>query len=1558
MWSSFLIENAKNVIVVSDIIDISRDIDKALYVDECFYTIVLDSDRPLCNSMNLRELQVISKIDEAVAYRNIDDPNIKGLVLFVTAEDGMLHSLSSVASIVQSPHIRMINSKLSEVGLSKKDTKQVTDFITNRELNIQSFWTAMQSKSREELLQSLGIIYNPAADLKKYNTDYREIISQIILDDTLRRETLESLNEKDASDFSNFIKHLEDRVIHDYNFDQLLDEQISTPDVHNLLGRLNLPEESPLKLSVSITVRGGDYHRLNTHNRFIDHQNARLTFKIENTSGTISTNNKSDSESHCQSGQTVEISPDEDNHCVIVKVRSSQDRSVKEEFKFHSVSEENEGIYSFDNKVFKKLKVDKNYDVVVPNFSQSSKIFIVHKSDEIVKCSDAQIESLFGNSKYNLSCLSAFNTEEPYINVNVGITEKYTLLNFVLNETETITVYDSLEKKRCSSLSYGRRVFSVSDTHKIDSLEKALIGSNSLSLIKSFHNSELNIDVNPVQSVDLDSFDVNEYRCTITDTNLLSTWKEIKFFLVENNYSSVSAFTVITLLNSELIDRFYLAYYHALKSDQEQVSKFLTIGLIENSNIQSLILPIFHPIVLRDLKNFFSNYDREDKIALNAHHTKNSLKSIYLDSETFVTLDNTGVSQPIFVREELDMSKLISVLNLNEASNKFLMYSPLNEDQMKKSLVAMFDYHGYSRIFNIRLKIDSDTELRDFIRLLERENSFRDKLEVSTVIIHIDQDLFNSLRQYYTEGTRLIKIACSSLNVDFDLLIDARKKENVKYVFKNSLSEYPSNFVKLGMNTFPYEKNDSLVCRIMYPDSYSAHKIISSPINKDFLVLTRSDDDEIEDYRKSKIISLQIERFNSLVNQLNHVVYEMRSTNRLQYSSFEKTNFIIAIRGTSQLKARLSHSLNEYGVTDNIDQLEKGLLKENLFSFSHMFGNRNKMKGIVGELVVYQTFKDVLSSKDVNARGFLIPLDHVISEIKTYFKSIKSKEWSRYPDFILLRFNDDICSINTVEVKSRIETKHENDFKNQILPLANTLQEWLKDSNTNAVERKRFVAFLVEYLIRVKLNLISSMELQSVFEWIDTLEGKIKLEDSIIVHLSDQDNTDILSCNGYSVVRSNYRSALANYLNIEEESQLRQCFTSICDNYLEEVVAAAPYTIEGDSDSGPITAEEKLDGYPIESFDLKEGRDDLYEQLSISYNDIHKRLGREDVYLEKIEAGVKVSPMNVRLTYGVSSGTSIKSIISKSADITLWLRLPQGHSVKIDSDKGNVIMEYPLSSESRMYFEYSSLPNDKVVMDSLSVPIGVDIDGNVVNFDFGSNSPHLLIGGTTGSGKSVALETIIGGLLLRYDSTRLNVIIVDPKQTELIDFEMAKAVSSNCLNSEIGVNAEDAIEILKKGAAEMDRRNSLFASKSRELKKTGIIGRSLKNISEFNKHIPIERLPRVLIVLDEYADLVSDSENKKELQKQLVRIAQKGRSTGIHLIVATQKPVVEVIDTVVKSNLPASLALRVSKSSDSSVIMDETGAESLLGKGDAILKIGNSKTRLQIARFDLFDSIS
>ena len=363
--------------------------------------------------------------------------------------------------------------------------------------------------------------------------------------------------------------------------------------------------------------------------------------------------------------------------------------------------------------------------------------------------------------------------------------------------------------------------------------------------------------------------------------------------------------------------------------------------------------------------------------------------------------------------------------------------------------------------------------------------------------------------------------------------------------------------------------------------------------------------------------------------------------------------------------------------------------------------------------------------------------------------------------------------------------------------------------------------------------------------------------------------------------------------------------------------------------------------------------------MESTYLNVRGKLARGGVSISPIDGGVKVSPMNVRFTFLPSEGTSIKNVQSKAADLAVWLKLPQGQKVDIDSDMGNIIMQFPLLKEQRMMFKYSVIGKNDIGDQGLSVPIGVDVDGEIVTYEFDSNSPHLLIGGTTGAGKSVALETIIGGLLHRYDADYLNLIYVDPKGVELIDFEDCKAVQENCLGLKPGIYAEDAIEILSAAAQEMDRRNKLFLNRYRELKKDGHItrGQSVKNIDDYNKYTADSILPRLLIVLDEYADLVSDKDEKKDIQDQLVRIAQKGRSTGIHLIVATQKPVVDVIETVVKSNLPGKLALKVANSSDSGVILDEAGAERLLGQGDAYLKVGGEKTRLQIAKFDLFDQL-
>ena len=163
----------------------------------------------------------------------------------------------------------------------------------------------------------------------------------------------------------------------------------------------------------------------------------------------------------------------------------------------------------------------------------------------------------------------------------------------------------------------------------------------------------------------------------------------------------------------------------------------------------------------------------------------------------------------------------------------------------------------------------------------------------------------------------------------------------------------------------------------------------------------------------------------------------------------------------------------------------------------------------------------------------------------------------------------------------------------------------------------------------------------------------------------------------------------------------------------------------------------------------------------------------------------------------------------------------------------------------------------------------------------------------------------------------------------------------------VGGLPEDAINALQASVDEMNRRYELFKS---------IRVRSLEQFNESSSEA--ERISWRLVVLDEYADLTSDPDERKQIEAVLKRVAQKGRAAGIHLIGATQKPSAEVLSTVIRSNLPAQLALRVKSSTDSRIILDEAGAESLAGKGDAFLKTAKGMTRVQCSMFSPDSSLT
>ncbi len=216
----------------------------------------------------------------------------------------------------------------------------------------------------------------------------------------------------------------------------------------------------------------------------------------------------------------------------------------------------------------------------------------------------------------------------------------------------------------------------------------------------------------------------------------------------------------------------------------------------------------------------------------------------------------------------------------------------------------------------------------------------------------------------------------------------------------------------------------------------------------------------------------------------------------------------------------------------------------------------------------------------------------------------------------------------------------------------------------------------------------------------------------------------------------------------------------------------------------------------------------------------------------------------------------------------------------------------------------------------LSFAVGKDISGMPIVADL-DNMPHLLVAGQTGSGKSVIINSILTSMLYRNSPADLKLILVDPKRVELTPYNDIPHLLSPVI-----VEPEKCISALKWAVAEMERRYRALAEEKK------------RNISEYNNLKKEEGMPYIVIVIDELADLMMMA--ARDVEALIVRIAQKARAVGIHLVVATQRPSVDVITGLIKNNIPARIAFAVPSQIDSRTIIDQMGAEKLLGQGDML----------------------
>ncbi|MDO8573795.1 MAG: DNA translocase FtsK [Candidatus Daviesbacteria bacterium] len=300
-------------------------------------------------------------------------------------------------------------------------------------------------------------------------------------------------------------------------------------------------------------------------------------------------------------------------------------------------------------------------------------------------------------------------------------------------------------------------------------------------------------------------------------------------------------------------------------------------------------------------------------------------------------------------------------------------------------------------------------------------------------------------------------------------------------------------------------------------------------------------------------------------------------------------------------------------------------------------------------------------------------------------------------------------------------------------------------------------------------------------------------------------------------------------------------------------------------------------------------------------------------------AEVNGGPAVTQYALRISAGTKISKIANLQHDIALALATPTG-TVRIEAPipgKSLVGIEVPNHTLEIVGLKHV-LSSDEMQKhkSKLAVALGRDTSSKPMVVDL-DRMPHCLIAGTTGSGKSILLNAFITSLLFRNSPDELKLIMIDPKRVELTNYNGIPHLLTPVITE-----PEKILSSLKWAMAEMDRRYKLFQSAG------------VRNITGFNEMSGYVALPYIVIIIDELADLMMFA--PVEIEDAITRIAQLARATGLHLVVATQRPSVDVITGLIKANIPCRIAFNVSSMIDSRVILDGPGAEKLLGRGDML----------------------
>ena len=383
---------------------------------------------------------------------------------------------------------------------------------------------------------------------------------------------------------------------------------------------------------------------------------------------------------------------------------------------------------------------------------------------------------------------------------------------------------------------------------------------------------------------------------------------------------------------------------------------------------------------------------------------------------------------------------------------------------------------------------------------------------------------------------------------------------------------------------------------------------------------------------------------------------------------------------------------------------------------------------------------------------------------------------------------------------------------------------------------------------------------------------------------------------------------------------------------ISEVKAEMPKGTEIKIESKGALVSTRDDDWKFPGIELFEKKQSPADAGNIQQNAviIKSTLGEFGIDVEM--EGANIGPRVTQYTMRPPSGVNLSKILARDKELALNLAVDK---IRIEAPipgTRSVGVEIPnVKSASVMMRGIIESQEWKKAKEPLTFAVGKDISGKAVVADL-AKMPHLLIAGTTGSGKSVMTNTLISSLLYRNSPSDLKLIIVDPKQVEMALYDGIPHLLTPIIS-----NTEKALSAMKWAVNEMEKRYTLMAEKR------------VKNIVDYNEKVasevtekkdgeevePAGKMPYIVVVIDEMADLMMMA--GKDLEMLIVRIAQKGRASGIHLVLATQRPEVKVITGLIKANVPGRIAFAVGSQIDSRIMLDQGGAEKLLGKGDMLM---------------------